>query len=420
VTRLGLGLVGAGRFAGFLADAWRELPEVGVRVVADLRLESARALAERYDAKSSANWKTVLWDEDVDVVVIATPPADHFEIVRASLEAGRHVFCEKPLAVDDRGADELVALVERTPRVLVVDHVLRYNPILRGLTRLGESPTDARLPGARLLGPLQRFCFENDASDEDLDPGHWFWDESRSGGIFVEHGVHFFDAAAMLVGRPATSVQASAARRRYDGPVDLVSATATHGTEVLATHTHGFTHAHRCERQLMRLDYGPLEARVEGWIPVDAVIDGWTDDDGVRVAESLPDRTSDLLHVDGFRLGSSASVSAEVSRDCGPPQARGRGEPLTVPHHVRLRMTLGGPAAKASVYAESVRAAMTDLVTCATTGGRPLSGVDEGAAAVRVAAAARRSAAESRTITIGSQPRTPQPSTPQPGTRTAT
>jgi hypothetical protein len=173
----------------------------------------------------------------------------------------------------------------------------------------------------------------------------------------------------------------------------------------------------------MRLDYGPFEARVEGWIPVDAVVDGWTDDDGVDAAESLPDRISDLLHVDGFRLGSSASVSVEVSRDCGTPQARGRGEPLTVPHHVRLRMSLGGPAAKSSVYAESVRAAMTDLVTCATTGGRPLSGVDEGAAAVRVAAAARRSAAESRTVALSSQsrtsqPRTSQPDPPLPGTRT--
>ena len=143
---------------------------------------------------------------------------------------------------------------------------------------------------------------------------HWFWDESRSGGIFVEHGVHFFDAAAMLLDREATSVQAVAARRP-DGPVDLVSATVSHGDAVLATHTHSFTHARRCERQLMRLDCGTAEVRVDGWIPVHAVIDAWTDDAGLATAQGLPDRTSEMLHVDGFRLGPRAAIRVESRRD---------------------------------------------------------------------------------------------------------
>ena len=137
-----------------------------------------------------------------------------------------------------------------------------------------------------LIGRPHRFLFENDASDEDLPDDHWFWDERRSGGILVEHGVHFFDAAAMLVHRPVTAVQGTSARRP-GGPVDMVTATAHHGDDVLATHTHSFTHAHRCERQLMRLDHGAAETRVEGWIPVAARIDAWTDDAGARVCEEL-------------------------------------------------------------------------------------------------------------------------------------
>src|SRR4029450_12065144 len=87
-----------------------------------------------------------------------------------------------------------------------------------------------------------------------------------SGGIFVEHGVHFFDAAAMLLDREPTSVLAVAARRPH-GQVDLVSATVTHGEDALATHTHSFTHAHRCERQLMRLHHGAPAGRVCGGDP---------------------------------------------------------------------------------------------------------------------------------------------------------
>jgi predicted dehydrogenase len=387
---LRLGLVGAGGFGTFLAGAVETLPSVSLHSVADTRAESALRLATTYDARVAASWRELLADEAVDAVGLATPPSTHGAIARAALEAGKHVFCEKPLALDDREAADLVATVERTDRVLVVDHVLRYNPLLRALARLRDG----------LLGPVQRFCFENDASDEDLGENHWFWDESLSGGIFVEHGVHFFDAAAMLVDRPATSVQAVAARRP-EGPVDLVSATVAHGDDALASHTHSFTHAHRCERQLMRLDCGAAEVRVEGWIPVHAVVDAWTDDAGLRFAEDLPE---DLLHVDGFRLGPGAGVSVGIRRDAAPARARGRGRLLDVPHHVRLELTLGGHDAKPEAYRESVRAAMTDLVESVATGRAPCSGVREGAAAVAVATAATRSARHRRAEQIDPVP----------------
>lgn len=391
MTRLGVALVGAGGFGGFIAEATSALPRIAFRAVADVDPDRAASLAARLGSRSVERWHDLLEAEDVDVLVVSTPPGTHAEIARAALKAGRHVFCEKPLATAPADADELADLAETTGTVLVVDHVLRYNPILHALLRLRGS----------LLGDLQRFCFENDAADEDLGPDHWFWDTSRSGGILVEHGVHFFDAASMLVEQPATSVQATAAHRDGDGPVDLVSATVLHGREVLATHTHSFTHAHRCERQLMRLDYGAAEARVEGWIPVDAVIDAWTDDNGVRVAEELPGRVAEVMHVDGFLLDDRAAITTEVHRDAGTgPRARGRGVELEIPHHVRVHLTLGGPAAKSAVYAASVRAAMADLVSSVATGQPAFSGGRTAARAVAVAAAATRAAAEERPVRI--------------------
>jgi predicted dehydrogenase len=381
---IGLGIVGAGGFATFLAAATASLPGVAVRSVADVRPEAARRLAHNHRARVAGSWTDLLTDPDVDVVVVATTPDSHATIARAALEVGKHVFVEKPLALDDAEARDLVATVERTGKALLVDHVLRYNPLLHALTRLRGS----------LLGPVQRFCFENDASDEDLDPEHWFWDVTRSGGIFVEHGVHFFDAAAMLFDAAPTSVQAVAVRRA-DGPVDLVSATVVHG-DALATHTHSFTHAHRCERQLMRLDCGAAEVRVEGWIPVLAVIDAWTDDAGLRVAEGLPARAYELLHVDGFRFGPETGIRVSSQPDAAPSGARARGVTRELPHRVRVELTLGGHDAKPTAYAESVRAAMTDLVARVADGGAPASGVAEGAAAVAMATAATRAARSGR------------------------
>jgi predicted dehydrogenase len=395
---LGLGVVGAGRFAAFLMDAVQDLPGVQLRHVADLSLEKAQALAGSNQAKATDQWRDLLNDDGVDAIVVATPPITHAPIALAGLRAGRHVFCEKPLATEASDAVEVADVALRAHRALVVDHVLRYNPILRALTQLGGA----------LLGPVQRFCFENDASDENLFPDHWFWDETQSGGIFVEHGVHFFDAAHLLVGSAPVSIQAMVARRDDDGVVDLVSATARHPGGVLASHTHGFTHASRCERQLMRLDHGTAEVRVDGWIPVHAVIDAWTDDAGTDLVEGLPARAAELLYVEGFRLGAGCAVSATVHRDANSSsQARGRGAQLTIPHHARIELTLGGAPASGEVYAESVRAAMADLIRCAASGNAPASGGAEGAAAVIVAAGARQAAAASRTVQLADDIATP-------------
>jgi hypothetical protein len=130
------------------------------------------------------------------------------------------------------------------------------------------------------------------------------------------------------------------------------------------------------------------------------VVDLWTDDAGADFCEPLPSRCPDLLAVEGFRTSPAAHVTVDVRRDAGTRSARGRGRDLTVPHHVRIGLTLGGAAAKTEVYAESVRAAMADLVRAATTGTSPRSGVREGAAATTVALAATRAAALGQSVQI--------------------
>ena len=75
-----------------------------------------------------------------------------------------------------------------------------------------------------------------------------------------------------------------------------------------------------------------------------------------------------------------------------------------MPHHVRIHLTLGGAAAKAAVYAESVRAAMADLVVAVRTGGTPRSGIVTGAAATTLALAATRAAELQQTVHLSGDP----------------
>ncbi|GAA5024008.1 Gfo/Idh/MocA family protein [Streptomyces siamensis] len=387
----GVALVGCGAFGSFVLDAIRDIPSLRVIACADADRGRAAELAARHGATAYARVEDVAALPDVDVVVLATPPAAHADGAVAALRAGKHVFCEKPMALTVEDAARVEAVSRTSPGVFVVDHVLRYNPLLRLLQRLGQE---------QLLDPLRRFAFENDASDEDLGPDHWFWDPEHSGGIHVEHGVHFFDAANALMGSGPLQVQGTEVRRP-DGPVDIVVATAVHPGGTVATHTHSFTHAHRAERQLMRLDYGFAEARVTGWIPTYATLTVWTDEAGAARWEALPARAAELLAVPGLRPHGEEHVTVTVAREAGSSRpARGRGITRSVPHRVDCVVDLGGEDRKPHVYAESVRAAMTDLLHCAAHGGTPQADARAGLTAVAVARAATASAQSGRTVAL--------------------
>jgi predicted dehydrogenase len=379
-------LIGAGRFGRFILDVARNVPQVVPVVVADVAVDQAAQLAVDAGCRATTV-EEALAATDVDAVVIATPPRTHSWLSQAALRAGKDVFCEKPLATAPGDATQARALAESLGRVMVVDHVMRYNPLLRAIQTLQSHLG---------LKPI-RFLFENDAADESLPRDHWFWDESVSGGIFVEHGVHFFDAATMFVTEPARSVSAVATSRHRWPSADLVTATVTHG-DCLATHTHSFTHAHRCERQMMRIDYGSAEARIVGWIPVEAVLDLHVDPAGESAVRALL-ASPELVGLDPGLAGWHVDIEAHDVD--GSPEAIGRGERFGASRRVTVTLSLGGEAAKQTVYAASVAAALRDLHACRTEPGRqPLSGPRTAEAAVLVADCATRAAALGRAVAV--------------------
>lgn len=198
---LGVGVLGAGGFAQFVLSAAATLPALEIVAVADTDTARAQWVAAEHQARVYPDAAALLRDNRVDAVIIAAPPDTHAPLTLEALAAGRHVFCEKPVALTESDASAVRDAVAASGRTFLVDHVLRYNPVLAALCRLREDG---------LLGPVQRLAVENDAADEALPAGHWFWDRAISGGILLEHGVHFFDAAAMLIGSPRNACRPSA------------------------------------------------------------------------------------------------------------------------------------------------------------------------------------------------------------------
>lgn len=86
-------------------------------------------------AQAVTDYRQVLADGSVEAVVLATPAATHYEMARAALRAGKHVYVEKPLALRTDHAEELVALAAREDRTLMVGHLLEYHPAVEFMKR---------------------------------------------------------------------------------------------------------------------------------------------------------------------------------------------------------------------------------------------------------------------------------------------
>src|SRR3954454_767127 len=144
--RVRAGIVGV-RFMG--AVHARAIQRSGGVVVAAVGAtpESSRAAAETLGAERTAGTvEQLLAADDIDVVHVCTPNATHGPLVRAAIAAGKHVVCEKPLAVDPDEAAELVRLAQDGGVTATVPFLYRFYPMVR------EAP--ARV-GAGTTGPLR-------------------------------------------------------------------------------------------------------------------------------------------------------------------------------------------------------------------------------------------------------------------------
>ena len=258
-SELKIGIVGAGGFAEFAAKTFLKVPGVRIVAIADINYSAADKLAKELSAKSYADYELLLTDSNVSLVYIATPPFLHYSQSKAALMAGKHVICEKPAAIKTSEAEELVALAQRTKLLYVVNLMQRYNPL---------SSVVKSIVNEKILGEFLHGFFENYASDEKLNQEHWFWDEGKSGGIFIEHGVHFFDLFSGWLGKGevihAGQWQRPGVKNKI---IDRVQATVNYSKGPV-TFYHGFDQPKVLDRQEMRLQFERGDISLFEWVPV--------------------------------------------------------------------------------------------------------------------------------------------------------
>ena len=196
--RNGVGLIGAGAFArGVLVPALQSAGLGRMVSVASASGLSAVRLAERVGFEQIApSAEAVIDDPDVSVVVIATPHDSHATLAAAALRAGKHVLCEKPLALTEAELDDVEEAWRSSGGRLWVDFNRRYSPaVLEARRHLAAASSPVVITYRVNAGPIA--------------PTHWYADR-RQGGRLLGEVCHFVDTCAALAGAPPTEALAVA------------------------------------------------------------------------------------------------------------------------------------------------------------------------------------------------------------------
>ncbi len=157
---LTVGVVGVGRWGPNHVRNFNGIPGCRVKAVADPDGPRRDSIVNSYPGvEAHEDAGRVIGDPAVDAVVVATPTSTHYRLVKAALEAGKHVLCEKPLAADSGQSWELAALAEKHRRRLMVGHVFLFNPgidYLAAAARNGEAGKLYYISAVRTnLGPFR-------------------------------------------------------------------------------------------------------------------------------------------------------------------------------------------------------------------------------------------------------------------------
>lgn len=204
---IGIGLIGCGRWGQRLARIIEQLEDCHIIAVQDWDLAKADACGSTLNATIYATYADLIADPRVTAVLVVTPHSLHEPVAVAAAQAGKHVFCEKPLAIDLAACYRMIGAAERHAVKLMCGQVTRLYPIYKRVAELCKGGRLGQLSAINILNLVH------------IDRVSWWAKSATMGALLHSPGVHLIDFMLHLCG-PASSVYAVESPVRVQPGVD--------------------------------------------------------------------------------------------------------------------------------------------------------------------------------------------------------
>ncbi len=281
MSTLRAAVIGVGYLGNFHAQKYLALPGVTLVGVADTDAERVAAVAAKCGVMGTTDYRELL--AKVDLVSIVTPPATHFAIAHAALEAGVHVLVEKPVTEHVAEAEALIALAQARRLVFQVGHLERFNPAVLALRPLVTAPIHIE---ARRMARYKERGTEVD--------------------VVLDMMIHDIDIVLSLVDSPLVSIEATG-RAVVTDSIDIADVTLRFASGCVAELAASRVHLETVRAMKV--------LQPDSWLAIDfanhALLSGARQADGEpAAARDVPLHTQNLVRSDALMDEISSFVDA--------------------------------------------------------------------------------------------------------------
>ncbi|RKL66961.1 oxidoreductase [Salipaludibacillus neizhouensis] len=195
MNKIKMGVIGAGNIGNVHLSIFSEVAEVEIIAITDVYLPLAKARAEAYGIpKVYHNTDDLINDEEMDAVIVAVPNNYHASLAIQALKAGKHVLLEKPMAINETDAKDILLTQQETGKIVMIPHQMRWESIPMQVKEQVISGELGEIYHAK-AGWFRRKGIPG--------WGTWFTNKEESGGgPLIDIGVHLIDLSLHLMGNP--------------------------------------------------------------------------------------------------------------------------------------------------------------------------------------------------------------------------
>ena len=228
--KIGIGMIGTGFGRKVQIPAFLACENVEIASIASGKIENARATAAECSAGHfTADWRETAAHPQVDLVCITTPPIFHREMTLFAIEHGKHVLCEKPMAMNVAEAEEMERAARDKPLLALIDHELRFQP---GRRVAYQMLRDGAVGSIRHVKSIFQAPHRGDPNL----PWNWWSDAGSGGGALGSIASHIIDSLNWFLGTDISSISCqlqTQIKRRRDSSGEMRAVTSDDESNML-------------------------------------------------------------------------------------------------------------------------------------------------------------------------------------------